>query len=136
MVVSKMDVGAERITRDDANLEALLHFQYLGSWINQSMDPDEEIKARIETARMAFPKLKPLLCAKQLNINLRERLIKYDLFCCTLAKHDRFTKRIIDCQMEYFGHVIRGPRYSLLRFILSGKIEGTGRKKLSWFRNL
>lgn len=44
----------------------------LGSWINQSMDQDEKIKARIKLARRAFLKL----CSKQLNIHLCERLAK------------------------------------------------------------
>lgn len=40
---------------------------------------------------------------------------------------------------EYFGHIVRGPRYHLLRLIIQGKVEGKrwiGRKKLSWLRNI
>ncbi|CAG9835839.1 unnamed protein product [Diabrotica balteata] len=40
---------------------------------------------------------------------------------------------------EYFGHIIRGPKYHLLRLIIQGKVEGKKwirRKKLSWLRNI
>ncbi|XP_077291077.1 uncharacterized protein LOC143914659 [Arctopsyche grandis] len=41
--------------------------------------------------------------------------------------------------MEYLGHMIRGPKYEFLRLMTMGKIEGKkwiGRKKLSWLRNM
>nr|CAH7723139.1 unnamed protein product [Callosobruchus chinensis] len=43
-------------------------------------------------------------------------------------------------KISYLGHIIRGERYEFQRLILQGKIEGgrrgTGRKKLSWLRNI
>lgn len=42
-------------------------------------------------------------------------------------------------KLEYFGHIIRGPKYHLLWLIIYSKIEGRrwiGRKKLSWLRNI
>ena len=41
-------------------------------------------------------------------------------------------------KLEYFGNVIRGPKYKTLQVIMQGKIEGKrriGRKNLSWLRN-
>lgn len=41
-------------------------------------------------------------------------------------------------KLEYFGHVMRGARYSLLRLIMEGKIRRKriiGRRRVSWFRN-
>lgn len=40
---------------------------------------------------------------------------------------------------SYLGHILRGPRYNLLKTILMGKIEGKrgpGRKQHSWLRNI
>ena len=42
-------------------------------------------------------------------------------------------------KLEYFGHMLRGPKYRLLQTIIQGRIEGKrgiGRKCLSWLRNL
>lgn len=42
-------------------------------------------------------------------------------------------------KLQYFGHVMRGERYSILRLIIQGKIEGKrsiGRRRVSWLRNL
>jgi hypothetical protein len=42
-------------------------------------------------------------------------------------------------KVQYFGHIMRGPKYRLLRLIIQGKIEGkrwVGRKQLSWLRNI
>ena len=42
-------------------------------------------------------------------------------------------------KVSYFGHMVRGPKYTLLRTIMEGKIEGKrgiGRKSMSWLRNI
>ena len=42
-------------------------------------------------------------------------------------------------KLGYFGHVIRGEKYELLRLIIQGKIEGKrgpGRRKNSWMKNI
>ena len=42
-------------------------------------------------------------------------------------------------KLEYFGHMLRGPKYRLLQTIMQGKVEGKrrlGRKNLSWLRNI
>ena len=39
----------------------------------------------------------------------------------------------------YFGHILRGDKYSLLQLIVEGKIEGrrgVGRRRMSWLGNL
>lgn len=42
-------------------------------------------------------------------------------------------------KLGYFGHVIRGEKYEMLRLIIQGKIEGKrgpGRRKNSWMKNI
>ena len=42
-------------------------------------------------------------------------------------------------KLGYFGHVIRGKKYELLRLIIQGKMEGKrgpGRRKISWMKNI
>ena len=42
-------------------------------------------------------------------------------------------------KLGYFGHVIRGKKYELLRLIIQGKIEGKrgpGWRKISWMKNI
>ena len=42
-------------------------------------------------------------------------------------------------KLEYFGHILRNEKYSLLKLIIEGKIEGRrgpGRRRISWLKNL
>lgn len=42
-------------------------------------------------------------------------------------------------KLEYFGHVMRGEKYEIIKLILQGQIEGrrnAGRRRHSWLKNL
>lgn len=42
-------------------------------------------------------------------------------------------------KVDYFGHLMRNPKYQLLQLIIEGKIEGkrgVGRKQMPWLRNI
>ena len=184
MVVSKILVNPARITVRGEDIERVTHFKYLGAWLNETVNPDEEIRARIEMARSAFARMKSILCCRGLRLSIRlnvlrcyvwstlfygcetwtlkvammNRLEAFEMFCyrrilrISWTQHetnenvlrrmhkDRELLRIVKRRkLEYFGHIIRGQKYSLLRNIIEGRIEGKrgiGRKSLSWLRNL
>lgn len=57
----------------------------------------------------------------------------------SLHKERELTNIIKSRKVEYFGHIMRGHKYHMLRLIMQGKIEGKrwiGRKQLSWLRNI
>ena len=42
-------------------------------------------------------------------------------------------------KLQYLGHIMRGPKYTLLQLIVQGKISGkrsVGRRRVSWLKNL
>lgn len=42
-------------------------------------------------------------------------------------------------KLEYFGHLMRGEKYEVIKVILQGKIQGkrsVGRRRISWLKNL
>ncbi|CAG9837259.1 unnamed protein product [Diabrotica balteata] len=56
-----------------------------------------------------------------------------------LSKTIEIIKSIKQRKLEYFGHVMRGPKYRLLQNIMQGKIAGKGspgRRRTSWLKNL
>lgn len=76
MVVNKVDVGPVGIALENTSIERVERFKYLGSWINDRMDPDMEIKIRVQQARAAFLKVKTLLTNPHLNLHIRERFAR------------------------------------------------------------
>lgn len=184
LVTSKLDVGPINLQLNGVNISQVDHFKYLGSWINKDLDPDEEIKYRIQLARNSFLKCRTILSNKHLKLSTRVKFLKcyvwsvlmygcetwilktatmnrieaFELWCYRRILKIPWTQRktneqvlnimnkerellmsIKQRKLEYLGHVMRGPRYELLRLILNGKIEGKkwiGRKKMSWLRNL
>ena len=76
MIISKQNIENIRIQVEDQNIERVRRFKYLGCWLNDKWDPDEEIKHRIEIARNTFFKMKTLLCNRDLNLTTRWRATK------------------------------------------------------------
>ena len=76
MVISRDQTLNPRITVAGASLERVQRYKYLGSWVNEAWESDNEIKARIEIARASFNKMKKVLCNKKLDVNLRVRMLQ------------------------------------------------------------
>lgn len=56
-----------------------------------------------------------------------------------MNKEEEIYKTLKKKKLEYFAHIIRGPKYQLLQNIMEGKIQGKrcqGRRRTSWLRNL
>lgn len=184
MVAGKIDIERAQLMLDGSPLERVMHFKYLGSWINKEGSSDEEIISRITIARKTFTSWKPILCNRNLSMHTRKkvlgcyvwsillygcetwtlktstinRLEAFELWCyrrmlriswvehtsnndvlAMMNTNRELVNTIKTRKTQYFGHIIRGPKYSLLRLIIQGKVEGTrwiGRKKLSWLRNI
>lgn len=47
---------------------------YLGCWITDKLDPDQEINTCIESARTTFNRINSLLCDAALNLKLRQHI--------------------------------------------------------------
>lgn len=76
MVIKKSKNVPIPIHLDGEVLEQVNRFQYLGCWVDCRLDPDVEIRSRIEQARNCFVRLRRFLCDSRINLNLRLRLSK------------------------------------------------------------
>lgn len=185
MVISKQAIhNQSTLVIDNKTIERVTKYQYLGTTIKETNDHGEEISRRIEIARSAFIKMRPILSNKNLDLKIRLRTVRCYIFSLllygaeswTLKRQDmkrieafelwtyrrmlkiswtdkvtnkevlrrveKETELIFTIQrrkLEYLGHVMRGPKYEILRLIIQGKISGKrsiGRRRISWMKNL
>jgi len=61
---------------EDQVIERVRSFKYLGYWLNETWDSDQELRCRIEIARKFFTKYKTILCNQNISIKLRLRFAK------------------------------------------------------------
>lgn len=72
-------------------IERVTSFKYLGAWLTEDWTADKEIKCRIEMARASFIKYKKLLCSRQINIQLRLRMVKSYIWSILLYSMESWT---------------------------------------------
>jgi len=76
MTVGRINIEPIPITINGHNIELGSHFKYLGSWLNNDITCDEEVRARIEMARRAFSQWKPTLTNRNLTVRTRLRTFR------------------------------------------------------------
>ena len=135
--------------------------------ITENLSPEVEVKQRIGQAKTVFLKMKNLLTNCSLNLKSRQRLLKFYIYsiplygcvvvtytvktinyleACKMWFHHKMLRipSILDTikkqKIEYFGHILQGPKYELIKLIIPGKVggghRGPGREKISWLRNI
>lgn len=115
MVISKQKNIRCNTLIYDRPIEQVSKFKYLGCWIDDSLDPDTEIKARIEQARSIFIKMRPFLSAKNLNLKLRYRMAKCYVYSVLLYGMEAWTlkvsslRRLESFEMWVFRRILRVP---------------------------
>lgn len=57
------------------DLERVRMYKYLGAWVNEEWDCEQEIRTRIEIARACFKRMDKVLCSRNLSIKLRVRML-------------------------------------------------------------
>lgn len=76
MIVNRNDIAHTRILIYKENMEQIIQFKYLGCMINEGWNPIQEIKYRIEQARITFLTLRKFLADKDLNFSLIYRMVE------------------------------------------------------------
>ena len=95
----------------------------MGSIVTEDLDPDTEIKCRIEAARSSFNKMKNLLCNDNLNLKLRQRMIKCYVWSVLLYGVEAWTLKMnIINRLEAFEMWIHRR---MLRISWTDKISNT-----------
>lgn len=94
MIVTKTEVPNEGLYVEGEGLERVERYDYLGTSVNCSVDYCSEIKIRIEKARASFMKIKKLLCSRDLNLDLRTRMLKCYVFPVLLYGVEAWTLNV------------------------------------------
>ncbi|XP_072386768.1 putative uncharacterized transposon-derived protein F52C9.6 isoform X1 [Diabrotica undecimpunctata] len=91
MVISRNSPEKPIICIGDDRIKRVKTFKYLGTTINDQSDPQQEIKTRIQMARQAFVKFRPLLCNQNLHFEIRYRMVKCYIWSILLYGMETWT---------------------------------------------
>lgn len=94
MTVSKRIIPPPPIAIKGHQIEHVTKFKYLGTWITQDLNPDTEIRARIEQARSVFNRLRPLLCNQTLKLKSRLRFVRCYVYSVLLYGCETWTLKV------------------------------------------
>lgn len=103
MVVSRNQNLQANIRIYGTSIEEVRKFRYLGCWVTQDLDPETEIRARIENARATFVRMKTFLTNTTLSLDARYRFVKSYIYSVLLYGTESWTmgKRIMQ-RLEAF----------------------------------
>lgn len=76
MVFNRQNHDLTSLHLDSTQIERVNSIKYLGCQITKDLDPDWEIKCRIEYACTVFNKMRSFFCDDDLNLKLRQRMAK------------------------------------------------------------
>ena len=92
MVIKKNTIpNVDRLYINNSPLETVQKIKYLGSTVNEKWDHSAEIRQRIEIARGAFQRMRPLLSGHNLSQELRLRLVWCYVFSVLLYGMEAWT---------------------------------------------
>lgn len=94
MVINRDARQATEVVVGGTPIARVSKFRYLGSWISEDLNPDIEIRARIEMARSNFLKLRNLLCDKRLNIHIKDNFVKCYVLSTLLYGAESWTLKV------------------------------------------
>ncbi|CAG9834914.1 unnamed protein product, partial [Diabrotica balteata] len=100
---------------NNKNIQKVPKFRYLGSWITEDLDPNIEIRSRIEQARTAFTNMRTFLSNSSLNLTLRYRFVKCYIYSILLYGVETWTikanviNRLEAFEMWVFRRLLKIP---------------------------
>lgn len=94
LVASGTHISAPQLSIAGSDLEQVQHYKYLGAWVNEKWESDEEICTRIEIARATFQKMRKVLCNRNLGIKLRVRMLHCYIWPVVLYGSEAWTLKV------------------------------------------
>lgn len=91
MIISKSNIANTRLDIEHTEIERVVAYKYLGTWITSNVDQTKEIKARVEVARSSFFKLKKFLTCRDLSLEIRMRMLRCYVFSVLLYGLEAWT---------------------------------------------
>jgi hypothetical protein len=87
-----------KLILNNAIIERVYSYKYLGTWIHSNGDNSREIRCRIEIARSTFFKLRKSFSNRDLPLDLRTRMLKCYVFSTLLYGMEAWTLKKADVQ--------------------------------------
>lgn len=115
MIVSRRTVVDARLWIAGVEVERVRWYKYLGCCLNENWEYSQELKSRIEQARAAFTKMRPLLCSRDLSLKTRLRIIKCYVLPVLIYGHEGWTltktleRRLAAFEMWIYRRMLRIP---------------------------
>lgn len=75
LVISRSHLNP-RISVAGSDIERVQKYKYLGAWVNEEWESEQEIRTRIGIAQATLKKMGKVLCSRQLSIMLRVRILQ------------------------------------------------------------
>ncbi|VEN57771.1 unnamed protein product [Callosobruchus maculatus] len=94
LIISKTPEPPVDISIYGKRIDVEEKFKYLGTWITNNLDPEVEIRSRIEQARATFNLMRSLLCSSTLNLKLRYRFVKCYVYSVLLYGCEAWTLKV------------------------------------------
>ena len=137
-------------------LEETDSFTYLGSTINKHGGTAEDVKARIQKARVAFITLRKIWRAKQIKTNTKLRIFNSNVKAVLLYGSEKWTDKISNTilwkitkqltienkikkrKWRWIGHTLRKPPNTITRQAITWNPPGKrrrGRPRNTWQRD-
>jgi len=83
---------------NNAIIERVYSYEYLGTWIQSNGDNSREIRCRVEIARSTFFKLRKSFSNRDLPLDLRSKMLKCYVFSTLLYGMEAWTLKKADVQ--------------------------------------
>ena len=80
MVISRKTNASVHVKLDGKNIERCTSYKYLGCVVNEKWDMSQEVRSRLEQARNVFVKMNKVFLSRNLNLELRKRMLKCYVF--------------------------------------------------------
>lgn len=94
MIFSYQKYGSTFLHLDGKRIERVTSLKYLRCLITENLDPDREVKYRIEYARSIFNKMRSFFCDDNLNLKLCQRMVKCYIWSVILYGVEAWTLKI------------------------------------------
>lgn len=94
MIFSRQPHNGTTLELNGSQIERVSKFKYLGSIITEDLNPDCEIKCRIEIARATFNNMRSFLCNDNLNLKLRQRMVECYVWSVLLYGVETWTLKV------------------------------------------
>lgn len=96
MLITKTTQDNRKIYVKNQPIERVRQYKYLGTIINENNDSSQEIRVRIEQARSTFTRMKRLFCCRDLNLDLKIRLMRCYVLSILYYGMEAWTLKAID----------------------------------------